>query len=294
MESKDLNNLEQTLYDTVKELAEISPMVEGGEKYLVNELLKIFNSHYKLIDYLESNANEIIEIKKIKKDKTYLKKYILAFEQNLKLYDITNDTENKNKMLWNILVFELFMEDIEVFYKLQSSIYTFFLANPDNKQKYQILKNSDNCFTEKEKQFINIYETHKYLKSLFKFFRCYTLTKKNIMTSLSIKLYKMLIKTEVISKYQIKEILETMFFKLDAATTIRVDEMDKTYIKTVVDGLVISAYPSTNDIQSLLNFEEINKKLSKRLEKYENNQLKKTRLKNYIQTKISPLQAKLS
>lgn len=287
-------NLPQILNETVNELSNISPISEPNKEIFVQELLKTFDTHYKLIDYIESDINEIIEIKKIKKDKSYLKKYISAFEKNLKLYTIIKDRKNINKMVLNILLFELFMEDIEKFYKLQSDIHTFFLANPENNRNYQILQKSKKKLTDVEKKFIYMYETYEYLKSLLKFFRCHALTKKNIMTSLSIMLYKSLMKTEAISKYQIKEILETMFFKLDTPTVIRVDEMDKTYIKTVVDGLVVNAYPSTNDIESLLNFEEINRRLLNRLEKYENNQFRKTRLDNYIKNKISHLQAKLS
>ncbi|OHE10699.1 MAG: hypothetical protein A2513_09595 [Sulfurimonas sp. RIFOXYD12_FULL_33_39] len=287
-------NLQQILYDTANELSNISEITDENKHFLVQELLKIFDTHYKLIDYIESNTIEIVEIKKIKKDKSYLKKYISAFEKNLKLYIIIKDRKNINKMVLNILLFELFMEDIEKFYKLQSDIHTFFLANPENKRNYQILQKSKKKLTDVEKKFIYMYETYEYLKSLLKFFRCHALTKKNIMTSLSIMLYKSLMKTEAISKYQIKEILETMFFKLDAPTVIRVDEMDKIYIKTVVDKLIIQAYPSSNDIESLLNFEEINKKLLKKIEKYENAPSEKIKFENFIKDKISPLQGKLS
>jgi hypothetical protein len=294
MTSEYSENLRQVLYETAEELSNISPITEENKHLLVEEFFKTFDAYYKLIDYIESDADEIVEIKKIKKDKICLKKYISAFETNLNLYEIIEDKSNIHKMLLNILLFELFMKDIEKFNKLQSGIYTFFLANPDYSKNYGILKNLKRGLKDSEKYFVYMYETNKYLKSLLKFFRCHSLTKKNIMTSLSIMLYKLLLKTEAISKHQIKEILETMFFKLDAPTVIRVDEIDKVYIKTVVDGLIINAYPSSNDIESLFNFEEINKKLLKKIEKYENNPSKKTNFENYIKNKISPLQAKLS
>lgn len=157
-----------------------------------------------------------------------------------------------------------------------------------------MLKNRKRLLKDTEKFYIIMYQRYKYLQSLLKFFRCYSLTKKNIMTSLSITLYKSLIKTNAISKYQIKEILETMFHKLDNPTIVRVDEMDRIYIKTVVDKLPIYAYPSSNGKESLYNFEEINKKLSAQLEKYQDNPSKKEKYENYIKTKISPLQDKLN
>lgn len=294
MKSEYSENLRQILYETATELSNISPITKENKHLLVEDFFKTFDAYYKLIDYIESDADEIVEIKKIKKDKTYLKKYISAFETNLNLYKIIDDEPSKNKMILNIWLFDLFIEDIEGFFKVQSSVHTFFLSNPDYAKRYQILKTYKKNLNDIEKRFIYMYETYKYLKSLLKFFRCYALTKKNIMTSLSIVLYKSLIKTDAIAKHQSKEILETMFYKLDAPTVIRVDEMDKTYIKTVVDGLIIQAYPSTNDIESLFNFEEINIRLLRRLEKYENTPSKKTNFENYIKNRISPLQAKLS
>lgn len=294
IKSEYSENLRQILYETATELSNISPITEENKHLLVEEFLKTFDAYYKLIDYIESDADEIVEIKKIKKDKTYLKKYISAFETNLNLYKIIDDEPNRGKMILNIWLFDLFIEDIKEFYRVSSSIYTFILANPDYSKNYRILKSLKRKLKDSEKYFVSMYETNKYLKSLLKFFRCYTLTKKNIMTALSIMLYKSLMKTNAISKHQSKEILETMFYKLDVSTVIRVDEIDKVYIKTVVNGLIIQAYPSSNDIESLLNFEEINKKLSKKIKKYENTPFKKTNFENYIKNRISPLQAKLS
>lgn len=294
MKLKYSANLEQVLYETAIELSNISPITEPNKHLLVEEFLRIFNMHYKLIEYIKSDVDEMVEIKKIKKEKKYLKTYISAFEKNQKLYEIIKDETNRDKMILNILLFESFMEDIESFSKTQSAIYTFFLSNPENRENYKKIKSSTRELRDFEKNFLITYERYKYLKSLLIFFRCHSITEKNIMTSLSITLYKILMKTNAISKYQIKEILETMFFKLDAPTTIRVDEMDKTYIKTVVDKLIILAYPSSNDIESLLNFDEINKKLLEKLEKYKDNPSKKEKYENYINTRISPLQDKLS
>lgn len=294
MESGYLEYLQQVLYETTEELSHLSPVLEDSKQNFIEELLKTLNAHYKLMDYIESDTDEIIEIKKVKKSKKHLEKYISAFKTNLNFYEIIEDKPNRNRMILNILLFKLFMEDIEEFSRVKSSIYTFILANPENSKNYRILKNLKRELKDSEKYFISMYESNKYLKSLLKFFRCHSLTKKNIMTSLSITLYKSFIKMRAISKYQIKEILETMFHHLDNPTTIRVDEMDKTYIKTVVNGVIIYAYPSSNDIKSLYNFEEINKRLSNMIEKHKDNPSKKVKFENYKNTKISPLQSKLS
>lgn len=289
-----MEDIKQILHETAEELSNISLITKEGKQVFVREFLKTFDTHYKLIDYIENDADEILEIRKIKKSKTHLKKYISAFEQNLQLYTIIEDEPNRDKMILNIWLFELFIKNVKEFFKFQSYIFTFFLANPETLEIYKNLVAKTKPLSDNELMFKIKYERNRYLKSLLKFFRCHSLTRKNIMTSLSITLYKALIKTDAISKYQIKEILETMFYKLDTPTTIRVDEMDNAYIKTVVNGVLIYAYPSSNDIESLYNFEETHAKLSNKIEKYKNSQSKVAKFENYINTRISPLQKNLS
>jgi len=110
----------QIIEETADKLSSISEKLD--DEPLTNSFFQLFNNHYALINYIESDAEEIIEITKIKKDKSYLKKYISSFEQTQQLYKITGDDINYDKMALNIWLFKIFMNDIEEFSKIQSGI----------------------------------------------------------------------------------------------------------------------------------------------------------------------------
>jgi len=224
-----------------------------------------------------------------------LKKYISAFEINAKFYDITDNTNKLREMHLNIWLFKLYIQDIKEFHKLRSSIHTFFIANPDYQYKIKMLRNKAKRkkLTEREIKFLFMYEQNKYISSLLKFFQYHTLTKKNILTSLSICIYKAMVLSGEIKKYQAKTLLETMFYKLDMPTTIRLKDIENVYIKTVVHDLVIFAYPSINAKTSLYNIDEFNEILSRKMEEYAQNPVILEKIKNYQRNKNFLMQFKL-
>lgn len=234
-------------------------------------------------------------MKQIKNNKQYLKKYITAFELNKNVCEITNDITGANKMILNIQIFKLFMLDIEKFNHLQVSLITNALVNPEMESNIMKLRSKQKRkkLTDIEIKIILNYEQAKYIRKVCEFFKYHSLTKKNILTSLSISLYKAVVITDKISKYQAKEILEVMFNKMDMPTTIRITDIDGVYIKTLVDNLQIYAYPSSKDIQSLYNFNDIKDILSTRMDSYSDNPSKLKKLDKYINTKIAHLQERL-
>ena len=283
-------NLEKIINQTINDLSELSPFFEQNQQNIFNDFSTIFASHYKLIDYIKSNSPEITEMIKIKKDKkAHLQKYITAFETHLKYQQIIED-KNSSNTIADILIFKLYMTSLEDFDKLQSEIHTFLFSSPEVARNIKILKKKI-CQSKKDiNLYIQRYELFKHLYKAFKFFRCYSLSEKNIMTSLSIILYKNLIKTNTVKKYQVKKILESMFFNLDYPTTIRVDDMDDTYVKTKVDELLIYAYPSSKEKVPLYDVDKIISVLNKKIKKYENNPHKVKRFEHHLSTKISHTQ----
>lgn len=262
-----------------------------NRKSTETNILKTFKVHYDLINYLLGDTKEIKELNRIKKDKKYLQKYISAFEVNRDFYFNINDTKNAVKMNINIWLFNLYINNIQEFYKIQSSINTLFISSPHIKENIKIIKEKKSL-SDKEKLYMMKYIFAKHLKDIFLFFKYHPLTKKSILTSLSIILYKSLTYNNQVKKHRAKEILETMFYKLDLPTTIRVDKMDKLYIKTKIDNLLIYAYPNSKDIPSLYNFENISEILSKNISKYQNNLQKQQQYENYIKNFILPIQSK--
>ena len=65
------------------------------------------------------------------------------------------------------------------------------------------------------------------------------------------------------------------------------------YITTVIDKIVVYAYPNVNEKPSLFNFNEIDKIISNKLERYKNNQHKMKIYENYINTKLTPIRTNL-
>lgn len=285
-------NIISSIKKTIQTIKENSNNRTLNEDITFENIQNIFDLHYSLIDYINGDTLEVQELNKVKKEKNYLNKYITAFEQSIIYYKIINNEENINQMVLNILVLELFMKSTEDYYVLQSKVYSFFISSPDAIDAYKKLKRKRNP-TKIEIQFIKKYEDYKYIKSILKMFRCYSLTKKNILTSLSISIYKAMMMTNEIKKHKVKEIIEEMFFNLDIPTTIRIKDIENVYIKTVVNNLVIYAYPSSKDIPSLYNFDEIDKILLNKMDKNKDNSSKLKKYENYKNTKLSPLRKKL-
>ena len=287
-----IDSLTLIIKETLQEIDCITPL---NIKTTLSYIVDIFIKHYNLIEYLESSDDEIIKITRDKNIKQYLKKYISAFEINAKLYDITDDINRLREMHLNIWLFKLYLQDIEEFHKLRSSMHTFFIANPDYKHKIKMIRSKAKRkkLTEREINFLFMYERNKYISSLLKFFQYHTLTKKKILTSLSISIYKAMTSSGEIKKHQAKALLETMFYKLDIPTTIRLKDIENAYIKTVVHGLVIFTYPNKNGTSTLYNLEEFNEILSRKMEEYPQNSVILEKFENYQRDKISLIQAKL-
>jgi len=288
------NLLVEIINQTISDLSKLSPFFEKNQQNISKDFLTIFTHHYKLIEYIKSDNSEIIEMRKIKKDKkTHLQKYITAFETHLKYQQIIKEQNSCSNTIADILIFKLYMTSLEDFNKLQSEVYTFLFSSPEIATNIKVLKKRYSKSKRIPKEidlYIQRYELFKYLYKAFKFFRCYSITEKNIMTSLSIVLYKNIIKTNTIKKYPLKEILESMFFNLDYPTTIRIDNINNTYVKTKVDELLIYAYPSSKEKVPLYDIDRIISVLNKKIKKYENNSHKVKRFEHHLNTKISHIQ----
>ena len=287
-------NLANIINQTIKNLSNISPFFEENKQRIFDDFLKFFIPYYKLVDYIQSNEPEIEEMRKIKKDKrTYLQKYISAFETHLQYQKIIKDEKSSQNTIADILVFQLYISNLEAFYKLQSEVHTFLFSSPEVARNIKILKKRYARAKKLPKEielYIQKYKLYRHLYKAFKFFRCHSISEKNIMTSLSLVLYKNLMKTNEIKKYQAKEILESLFFNLDYPTTIRVDDIDDTYIKTKLDELLIYAYPSSKEKVPLYDVDSIISVLNKKIKKYQDNAHKTKRLKHHLDTRIAHIQ----
>jgi len=286
-------DITQIFEETARELSTVSQHYKENESAVTGMLQYVYTQYIALVEYINDSGEEIQEINRIKDNKLYLKKYISAFELNLKFYKITQDENNIHKMSLNIWLFNLYIDDIDEFYKFQTNINTFFLSSPEKSDKYKNLKRQGKEITESDKEFMQQYQNKRHLKSILKFFRYRSLTSKNIMTSLSIVLYKALIDTKEIKKHQAKNILETMFHKLEYPTTIRINEMSNIYIKVVIDKLPIFAYHSSTDKESIYDFNMINKILLSKKENCKESPSKTNKYQHYIDTYIATLQKKL-
>ncbi|WP_457748249.1 hypothetical protein [Sulfurimonas sp.] len=278
---------QQIIDECIDEIYALDNILKASEQKTKEFFINSFKLHYNLINFISSDNKQIQETNRIKKDKQYLNKYISAFEKNLDYYLNIGYEQNIIITKINIWLFNLYKEDIEDFYKVQSSINTLFIATPDIKYKIKMLTRKKRRLSDKEKLYITNYKSISYLKEAFKFFKYTPLTNKNIITSLSILLYKYLMTQTSIKKNQAKNILETMFYKLDLPTTLRVDQMNQIYVKTQIENILIYAYPSTKKIYSLYDFENIAQQLSKNILKYKKDSHKYQKYINYAK-KIYP------
>jgi len=285
-------NLSQVIIETIQELSSVHPVFKANRDMFYSYFFDTFKLTFKLIDYIKSDSQEIIEMNKVKKDKQYIKKYINAFELNIHYQQIIHDAKAERQTIVNKYIFKLYLENKEQFYKIRTATYNFKISNPEIAKTIKILKERrarTHNFTKKERVYIEIYEFFTYCFNALKFFRCHDITEKNIITSLSIILYKHLTKTDFINKSKAKNILETMFYKLDISTIIRPEDMDYIIVKTMVNGLTILAYPSSNGKPSPIDFEKVITTLKKKIDKHKNIPRKAEELQHYLDSNISPV-----
>jgi len=158
-------NLSQVIIETIQELSSIHPSFKEHEEFLYSYFFDKFNLNFKLINYIKSDANEIIEIKKVKNDKHYIKKYINAFKLNIKYQQIINNVQTLKQASINKYIFELYLKDREQFYKIRAATYNFKISNPEIAKTIKILKERrarTHNFTKKERVYIEIYEFFTY------------------------------------------------------------------------------------------------------------------------------------
>ncbi|WP_304543223.1 hypothetical protein [Sulfurimonas microaerophilic] len=275
------------IQDILKEL-------ETNEKdinSLSEDIYQIYTKHIDLIQYINGDTKDMIETRRIKENKERLRPYITAFKQNQQYYDILNDRINSYTMKTHKNVFELYLEDYEKFTKLQSDTYTYFLTYVDLQWAIKTLQNKMKAteLNDKETTYLAMYHTHQSLKNIFKFFQYMPLTEKGITTSLSILLYKFILNQTNLKKYQIKELIENLFYQLDIPTTIQINKIDNAIVTAIVNDLFIFAYPGKNDIKSIINLKAITESLNKQIENNKDNIAWREKIKEHLDDDLQPI-----
>lgn len=289
MPSKE--EIEKALAKAIYSMIEKDSTINQIAHQLYNEIFQIINIHKQLVEYSNGDSSTIIEIKKITSDKKkYIPPYIEAFKKTQQMYIIANNYDYANSMQYNIYLFEMYLNDKDNFLKIESSINTTIYSTPNYYKNINIIKNKSKK-SEKDKKILQQHQTMKYILSVLKFFTFTHITERGVWTSMYIYLYKEIMKKYDIKKYTLKDIIETLSSELGEKRVINPDKVDKAYIKTKINNLLIYAFPSSKDIPSLYNFDEIEKILNEKIAKKSNNPMQQAKIERYLECKISPLKS---
>ena len=178
--------------------AELGPIFKISEKFregqngIITFIENIIDKMYEAINALENNSDPLIKrIADIKKNKSYLDRYIDSFELNARYYHSIGDTEHVEFMSQSWETFKAFKEDSDVVLNSFAEVNTYMLSIPDIKRKIRLLLKRE-TLTPEQKQYIKRYNLYKNVQKISKFFEGYSVTRKGILTSTSIHLFRSL------------------------------------------------------------------------------------------------------
>lgn len=280
------------------ELQPILKYIDGSlaeQENIITFIKNVINNMYELINELENESSpKIKRIIDIKKNKSYLDRYIDSFRLNIEYYHSIDDFEQIALMVQSLETFMAFKKDPELVLNSFAEVNTFMLSIPDIKRKMRSLNEQKNM-TPKQKKYIYKYNMFKNAQKISKFFEGYNVTRKGIITSTSIHLFRSLSMLNV-PKYTLKDALESIFICLGENVKIYPENMQGVYIKTIFKDIPIFAYPSINEKPSYYDFNKVAENLEKRIQtKREKGKIRESdRLQKYFENIILPLKQRIN
>ncbi|WP_291750825.1 MULTISPECIES: hypothetical protein [unclassified Sulfuricurvum] len=255
------------LQNELEPILKFSDNFREGQYLLVEFIETIIDKMYSTIAVLENTSDLQRErIANIKDDKTYLDRYMNAFKMSAEYYHSLGDIEKVHFMFQSYKVFEDFKKDSESILNVFSEINTFLLSTPDVAKNIRLLMRKRKL-TQIQEEYIQRYNEYKNIQKIAKFFEGYNVTRKVIITSASIYLYRTIYINMEVPKNTLKNVIESIFIRLGEQVNIYPNKMEGVYLKTIFKKLPIFAYPSKNEKIPFIDVDKISQILENRIEK---------------------------
>lgn len=233
-------------------------------------------------------------LKQIKKDKSYLNRYIKAFKNMNDVSEAVGDQKECNFYLLDIKLFENFQSDSINIMNVFSFVKTIIAAHPEWENLVKQLKNKPKL-TDKEKSRIKNFHEYYHINKISKFFEGYDITRDKIIVASSIFMYKQLQSELNLPKYSLKDILETIYSRLGIPVNIYPDKIDDAFFRGSFKSMPIWSYPSETDIEPQIRFDIVEKILTTQIEKLELNgkEIRAFLLKKYLSEEVLHIKKRL-
>lgn len=283
------------LQNELEPIFKLSDKFREGQAGIIAFIETTIARMYETITAFEDESNpQIKRIADIKKNKSYLDRYIEAFKLNIEYYHSIGDMEKVQFMIQSWETFRAFKEDSEFVLNSFAEVNTYMLSIPDVKRVIRLL-NEQKKKTPKQKQYIQKYNIYKNSQRISKFFEGYNVTRKGILTSTSIHLFRSL-STLNIPKHTLKDVVESIFALFDETVKVYPDNMQGVYIKTIFKDIPIFAYPSKNEKPSYYDFEKVAENIEKRIQsqREKGKVYESDRLQKYFENIILPLKQRVN
>lgn len=255
------------LENELEPIFKLSERYREGQHLLVEFIEAVIDKMYSTINALEDTSDSQRErITHIKDDKTYLDRYMNAFKMSAEYYHSLGDIEQVHFMFQSYKIFEDFKKDSEATLNVFSEINTFLISTPDVAKNIRLLMRKRQL-TQKQKEYLQLYNGYKNIQKIAKFFEGYNVTRKVIITSASIYLYRTIYLNMEVPKNTLKNVIESIFIRLGEQVNVYPNKMEGVYLKTVFKKLPIFAYPSKNEKIPFIDVDKISQILENRIEK---------------------------
>lgn len=255
------------LENELEPIFKLSDRYRKGKHFLVEFIETVIDKMYSTINAFEDTSDSQRErIANIKDDKTYLDRYMNAFKMSAEYYHSLGDIEKVHFMVQSYKIFEDFKKDSESTLNVFSEINTFLISTPDVAKNIRLLMRKRQL-TQKQKEYLQLYNGYKNIQKIAKFFEGYNVTRKVIITSASIYLYRTIYVNMEVPKNTLKNVIESIFIRLGEQVNVYPNKMEGVYLKTVFKNLPIFAYPSKNEKIPFIDVNKISQILEKRIEK---------------------------
>ncbi|MDD3597238.1 hypothetical protein [Sulfuricurvum sp.] len=255
------------LQNELEPIFNLSDSYRDAKHLLIGFIETVIDKMYSAINALEDTSDPQRErIANIKDDKTYLDRYMNSFKMSAEYYHSIGDIENVHFMFQSYKIFENFKKDSESTLNAFSEINTFLLSTPDIAKNIQLLMRKRKL-TQIQKEYIQRYNEYKNIQKIAKFFEGYNVTRKVIITSASIYLYRTIYVNMEVPKNTLKNVIESIFIRIGEQVNVYPNKMEGVYLKTVFKKLPIFAYPSKNEKIPFIDVDKISQILENRIEK---------------------------
>lgn len=256
-----------TLKNELEPILKLSEEFREGQDNIITFIETVIDKMYSTINALEDTSDPQRErIANIKDDKTYLDRYMNAFKMSAEYYHSLGDIEKVHFMFQSYKIFEDFKKDSESTLNVFSEINTFLISTPDVAKNIRLLMRKRRL-SQEHKKYIQQYNQYKNIQKIAKFFEGYNVTRKGIITSTSVYLYRTIYANMEVPKNTLKNVIESIFIRLGEEVKVYPYNMEGVYLKTVFKKLPIFAYPSKNEKIPFIDVDKINQILENRIEK---------------------------